>query len=291
MSDDPTPEPTHEPLIDPTGDPVGLEEETEPPGTDPGEPSGVAFGKEWRHEAPATEREPATDPLPFDFALTFQAIAEDLHQHARTRDVVANLHPPVSDFVIETIEDGLGFPVPSDLLSIYQQTDGLELSWSWVDDAGTTRPGGALLLHPFAHVFGRWLDTLWVEDDTIDEAALDLIWSLRGFEGQPRHDDAFQRVTTLLLEADAPPTLYTHHHGVGTHALQVGPVDYLYWCLTARGLPGWQILASDYDLDADPLGIDPRPTFFDTMTTLFPEQDLEVFDRLHPTPRATGEEE
>jgi hypothetical protein len=287
MSDDPTPDHDREP----PADPIGLEEETDPPGSEQGEPSGVTFGKDWRHEPPAPQREPANDPLPFDFTLTFQAIAEDLHQHPRTRDVVANLHAPVSDFVIETIEDGLGFPVPSDLLSIYQQTDGLELTWSWVDDAGATRPGGAVHLHSFAHVFGRWLDTLWVEDDAVDPDTLDLIWSLRGFDGRPRRDDAFQRVTAIHIRDDDSPTLYTHHHGVGTHALKVGPIDYLYWCLTARGLPGWQLLASDYDLDADPLGIDPRPALFDTMSTLFPEQDLEVFERLHPAPLSAGEEE
>lgn len=288
MSEDPTLEGID---LDDLLDPAGLEEETEPPGSEPSEASvSVSFGEDWRHE-PESTRAPATDPLSFDFALTFQAIAEDLHTHPRIHDVVANLNTPVSDFVIETIEDGLGFSVPSDLLSIYQQTDGLDLSWNWIDDDGVKRPGGAFHLHSFGHLFGRWLDTLWVEDDALDEAALELIWSLRGFDGHPHVDDEFKRVTGLVLERDADPVLYTHHHRVGTHALRIGPIDYLYWALTARGLPDWTLLASTYDLKADPLGIDPTEGLFDTLTTLFPEQDLGVFEHLIAPAASTGEEE
>lgn len=272
-------------------EPVGLEEETEPPGSGNDEGGGVTFNTNWRHEAEATERAPATNGLPFDFTLQFMGIAEDLHTHPLVQDVMVGMNSPVSDFVIETIEDGLGFEVPPDLLSIYMQADGMRMTWNWKDELGTIRRGGTFQLYNFARVFGRWLDEIWLEDDTLTEDELDLIWSLRGFDGKPRDEDGFRRVTTLLLEKGHAPSLYSHLHGGGTHQLGVSPVDYLYWTLTARGMPQWQLLATDVDLEHDEEALSTTREFFTTMQKLFPEQDLGIFSLLRQGRPSTGEGE
>ncbi len=210
-----------------------------------------------------------------DLMFAIFELEESLRAMPDVTEVICAHDPPVPDFTLETVEISLGRALPPDVRALYKVIDGLHVRWCYRDaDSGEERLGGELRIPDFATVFGRWFDTLWVHDDALDEAHLDLMWQLRGFDLGVALPEA---MTVLHLRGDWGSDYALMLHVRESHQLvplRLDLMDYLYAAIAARGTPLWQLPWSGYDFDADPWRIAGAARFFEQMTRRFSEVDL-----------------
>jgi len=251
-------------------DPHGLEEPTEEPEEHP--PSAPAVVLIQARAQDATDTELVT----FDFVETFMDVTDELFKHPSTTQVSRDVDQPVSDLMINMTEDGLGGRLDPQLLSLYKLGNGFKLQWSWLD-RGEQRFGGEVRLVDFDRLFGHWFDSIWPTDDSMESE--DFLWHLRGFD-VPSSPDAIWG--TIWFAPDADPLtgfeqhIYAYHPDHGALPMHMNLVDYIFCALEARGMPGWQLLFTDYDFGADPWDVGP-PTWIDSLALLFPEADIDFF--------------
>jgi hypothetical protein len=253
-----------------------LEEPTEPPEAASGAVAAPVYMSEPGAQAVAAR-------VSFDFIEQFMEMINELQAHPRIANVEFELGPPVPPFAFETMAHGLGMEIPPVLRSIYELADGVELTWTWHDDAGAVCPGGRISLCDFSTMFGTWFDVLWEHRTDMDEEALDVLWSLRGFESLPMPSGRRQITGVALSEATAhDPALFIYEPGKVMTRMLCGVVDYLYAMLAARGVYGWQVLLSEYDFVGDPWGLGAPDWFFHVVEVMFPETELELWRQRLP---------
>lgn len=246
-------------------DPQSLEEPTEPP-TDAPAPSyeGPVFGR--------------------TLVEALEDVAKSLHETPGISDVVMMFEPPVPEFNITSVENGLGRSLPEDIKAFYRTTDGFKISWSGQTSQGQPT-GGLVHIHDFHTLFGYWFDTLWVEDDAHTEAHQEFLWSLRGLSpGARPHTD---QLTTLRLLGDFGPDYALH---LRLQPDQFTPIhldfsSYVYYGLETRGIHGWRHILSDA-----PTPEALHAPFLDTLRHLFPEVDPTPYEALCAPPRFDEEE-
>jgi hypothetical protein len=212
--------------------------------------------------------------LNWDLLFDFHAMVEELKATDGIVDVRSQMHDPVPNFTIETIEHGLGVVVPDHIKSFYRVSDGLEFSWSYERDGEVVRGGGAHLFD-FATVFDKWLDTLWGGDEEATDDEQDFWWSLRGFDEQCHPDT--REMVVLCVEEDYPTyDLFVHDLDERTsRLLDLSFREYFDLLLVSRGTYGWRDLLTE-DVDPD----DPRAEeFFEVADRFFPEADLSPWGR------------
>lgn len=189
----------------------------------------------------------------WDFVFDFRAMVDELGQLPQVAEVRWELHDPVPDFTIDTIEHGLGLVLPERVTSFFRVTDGLELDWWYTDDAGEKRYGGGCHVFDFATVFDSWLDTLWTSHAGDDAAREDFRWTLRGLDRPGLSDD---EMVVFCVEEEYPTfDLFWHDLRSGaTQLLDITFQDYFACLLQTRGLVGWQRLLTEDDGDPAALG-------------------------------------
>lgn len=178
---------------------------------------------------------------------------------------------PVPDIVKETVQSAAGMVAAPTIASLYELSDGFEMSWSF-DKDGEFVPGGRVHLYGFAEVFGTWLHKLWGEhpDDAADPE-VDFTWEIRAFDGAAL-DDPYQ---VVMHTPDVLPTynLYWHAADGRTYPLRLGFLEYLDRLTETRGLHGWQLMFAEVDAD-DQDAFEKIRECTRLMKSLFPEVDL-----------------
>lgn len=258
----------------------GLEEPTEPPveGVEGGAGAAGVVVVINASDEPAVVEDDGIERVDFDFIEQLMQTINELQLHPRVEGVDFELGPPVPPFALETMTHGLGMELPPVLRSLYEVVDGVQVTWSWRDDAGELVPGGQINICDFSTMFGTWFDVLWEHREDMSEAQLDALWSLRGFEDISAPSGRRQLAGVALdAERTREPELFFYERGLPMTRMLCGVVDYLYAMLAARGVYGWQLLLSEYDFAADPWGVGRGERFFEVMGTLFPEDALEVW--------------
>jgi hypothetical protein len=59
--------------------------------------------------------------------------------------------------------------------------------------------------------------------------------------------------------------------------MRLGLIDYLYCALGSCGAPGWQLVFTDYDFDANPWNMAPPLEWIQRLESYFPEVDTNFF--------------
>ena len=264
----------------------GLEEETEPPGeqNSDGEPlAAVTINT----RAPEDE-EDGPELVSQDFVWAFVDLAQRLATHPSVVHHAREVDFPTPDFTIQTIEDGLGGELAPELKSLYKHSDVFRLEW-YFRDGEERKLGGSIHLAGFMRVFGRWLDSLWVETPEMSEAERDFVWTLRGFD-TPTAPGSLWGVLSMDKDAPSQYTLWARHADGHILPMRLGLIDYLYCALGACGAPGWQLVFTDYDFDANPWEMPSPHEWIDRMGSFFPDFDASFFHE-HLATRDFMEEE
>ena len=179
----------------------------------------------------------------YDWVEKVIAVITELDRHPDLRIDKFQMHPPVSDFVKETMGDSMAFELPDAILSYYKVCDGLDLEWSYRDGAAF-HPGGSIQLYGYGEVFGSWLNVLWgTTVEGADEDEVDFSWEIRAIDGGQAGDDFL----TVMHTPETLPSfnLYYREPAGETFTLAVDFLEYLDAMLEARGALGWQALVAE----------------------------------------------
>lgn len=249
----------------------GLEEETEPPGEQ--EPDEQRLAAVIINTT--DEEEGGPELVSQDFVWSFVDLAQRLASHPNVVHHTREVDFPTPDFTIQTVEDGLGGTLPPELKSLYKHSDIFRLEW-FIEEDGVQTLGGAIHLASFMRVFGRWLDTLWVEKPDMSEQDRDFVWTLRGFD-IPSGQGTLWGVLSMDSEDPSQYSVWTRHPDGHMLPMRLGLIDYLYCALGSCGAPGWQLVFTDYDFDANPWNMASPLEWIQRLESYFPEVDTNFF--------------
>lgn len=252
---------------------TGLEEITSEPADSS---AGVMIlGESQSLESLEEETGEPVEVVTFDFVEAFLEQVERLAHHPKVTRHAREMDMPTPDITMVMIEDGLGGELAEDLKSLYKLSNLFRLQWHF-EHEGSERLGGSLNIINFARVFGRWLEELWRDDESLSDAERDFSWTLRGFD-VPGTPEALWGV--LSLDSDDPSrySIWTRHPEHGVLRMHLGLVDYIYCALGALGSPCWQLLFTDYDFQQNPWGVAAPESWIHRLELFFPELDTRFF--------------
>ncbi len=202
---------------------------------------------------------------------------------ARTSFEVASSesHRPPPEILKEHLASASGLKqIPETIVSLYDITDGYDLSWRRKNEDDEWVPGGEIHLFGFAEVFGKWVGSLWGEaPEGAEQEALDFSWELRGFDGADPDDE--RMVVFHVPEVLPRYHLYWHAPRGATYRLRVDFLAYLQCLLETRGLCGWQYMVCELDdLEGDDEALARVRECTSLMRKLFPDVDLSNYTTL-----------
>jgi hypothetical protein len=266
----------------------GLEEETEPPGEHEPDEQNIASVIINASQEEGDE-EDGLELVSQDFVWAFVELAQRIASHPNITHHTREVDFPTPDFTIQTVEDGLGGELAPELKSLYKHSDLFRLEW-FIQEDGARMLGGAIHLASFMRVFGRWLDTLWIEQPDMSEQEKDFVWTLRGFD-IPSAPGTLWGVLSVNDEDPSQYSVWTRHPDGHVLPMRLGLIDYLYCALGACGAPGWQLVFTDYDFAENPWDMPQPEEWLQRLESYFPESDTDFFREHLAVKNAFFEEE
>ena len=224
-----------------------------------------------------------------EWLWAMQAAIANMQKSSRFRVESEDWFRPVPDIVKETVQSAAGMVAAPTIASLYELTDGFEMSWSYEED-GAFVPGGRVHLYGFAEVFGSWLHKLWGEHpDDAGDGEQDFTWEIRAFDAAEA-DSPYQ---VVMPTPEMLPTynLYWHASASKTYPLRVDFLEYLQLLTETRGLHGWQWLVCDVDTSQDPEALEQIRRCTVLMKRLFPDVDLSRYTTIDEDEESNSEEE
>ncbi len=199
-----------------------------------------------------------------DYLARFHKMVESLNHHPKVQLLHFHTFPPASDENIKKVEEQLGYPLHSSIISFYQQTNGLQLSWIFKSNEQFDSHShqlqespldfehqymdyhpedGSVMILPIEQAFLKdWHDQVYFDfmDDDDEESFMNQSYGLLNFSKRIKPFDCFNKYYDMAFFLDGssnpPVILGDDHQACYTDSKVTDFESYLEFVLANKGV-------------------------------------------------------